>query len=410
MNLDINDPRITAFALGELQGSDAAEIARAVRNDPKIRAAVDEVRETSFSLMEVFGGEAPMLTAAQRQKVRSAGGVVIAEIEQVSQRRELGWKKTWLTGVGAAAAVALALYMVGGGWTGTSDLADSSKEQKQVSSSPRRSVSQIPGHVEGRWESVKTAGSQSVPMRSGKGSWALLQSYVNEQHALPPRGSVRIEEILNHFNYAQPSQLKSVDGSVVVDVEACVAPWNARRWLVAVHVEAESPEKLESSALSLTFDPDQVSRVRLLGYGVSKTAKVLSKGGGERDRITGGVNNYVIYELEPAKSAEIDGTGSGLAALSLADKGSLAVSVPSDGTEASEDLRFASLVVATGMWMSDTELSEELTKERILDEIKSFHSDTTATLSEKRHGLSEERREALSLIRKVLALPLSRQK
>ncbi len=56
MKIDLNDPRITAFALGELQGNDAIEIARAVRTDARVCAAVDEVRETSSMLMETLGG------------------------------------------------------------------------------------------------------------------------------------------------------------------------------------------------------------------------------------------------------------------------------------------------------------------------------------------------------------------
>jgi len=54
MKIDINDPRITAFALGELQGPDAVEIARAVHSDSRIRTAVDEVRETSFVLWNLW--------------------------------------------------------------------------------------------------------------------------------------------------------------------------------------------------------------------------------------------------------------------------------------------------------------------------------------------------------------------
>ena len=74
MKIDINDPRITAFALGELTGSEAAEIARAMRTDSGIRAAVDEVRETASLLHETLGGgKVQLLTAAQRAAVRSAG-------------------------------------------------------------------------------------------------------------------------------------------------------------------------------------------------------------------------------------------------------------------------------------------------------------------------------------------------
>jgi len=103
MKIDINDPRITAFALGELQGRDAIEMARAVSIDARIRAAVDEVRETSFLLMESLGaGDALVLTADQRKTVRSAGaGPVISEM---ASARVSFWRKPMVVGLGVAAA------------------------------------------------------------------------------------------------------------------------------------------------------------------------------------------------------------------------------------------------------------------------------------------------------------------
>jgi len=95
MKIDINDPRITAFALGELQGRDAREMARAVHRDMRIRKAVDEVRGTSYLLQETFGaGEVQMLTSSQRITVRSAGGAaVITDIESGRSADVPVWKR-----------------------------------------------------------------------------------------------------------------------------------------------------------------------------------------------------------------------------------------------------------------------------------------------------------------------------
>jgi Ca-activated chloride channel family protein len=45
--LDPDDPRLTAYALGELEGDDAARMAVAVAADPALRAAVEEIRATA---------------------------------------------------------------------------------------------------------------------------------------------------------------------------------------------------------------------------------------------------------------------------------------------------------------------------------------------------------------------------
>jgi len=403
MKIDINDPRITAFALGELQGTEATEMARVVREDPKVRAAVDAVRETSFLLMEAFEGEAPMLTPAHRQKVRSAGGVVISDIEQVSKAkaRSGAWQKMGVVGLGLAATIALMVYW-GGGGAGSSDLTHSSTSQKSVSSSLIRSVAQVSGHAEGDWVAVKSESRVAVPFVSGEGSWALLKSFVNEQHALPPRGAVRIEELVNHFEYTTPSQLTLAQnatresvGRVAADLEMCKAPWNAKRWLVAVNVAAKSVGDLKSAQLKLTFDPDRVERVRLLGYGKSQTANALSA----EDGVQGEVKNYVLYEVQPAKVEQIE-NGASLVTLTMSGGGTLGSSQLTAWADASEDLRFASLMAGSGMWMSGSYFKDGAPANLIRTGVDSFDFGNPS-------ALSEARREALSLVQKALALPIS---
>ena len=53
-----DDPRLTAFALGELEGEELAAVEAALRDDPAARAAVDEIRATARQL------EAALVTEA----------------------------------------------------------------------------------------------------------------------------------------------------------------------------------------------------------------------------------------------------------------------------------------------------------------------------------------------------------
>src|SRR5471032_1338234 len=55
-----DDPRLTAFALGELEGEELAAVEAALRDDPAARAAVEEIRATAAQLEAALGTE-PMV-------------------------------------------------------------------------------------------------------------------------------------------------------------------------------------------------------------------------------------------------------------------------------------------------------------------------------------------------------------
>ncbi|MBT8044097.1 MAG: hypothetical protein KJO79_04020, partial [Verrucomicrobiae bacterium] len=255
MKIDLNDPRITAFALGELKGQDAIEIARAVRNDSRVRAAVDEVRDTSGMLMDVLGGgEAHLLTPEQRDTVRKAGSSPV--ITDISSARVPFWKRPAVAGVGVAAAVAMMIYYIGGrpgaGPAGGSpdtlenpatwDWAAVDLESLTLPADPagvldsepsrssdalhavsaaisdnttrfRRELSERieqlePGEISSAkslpeldrdasqpWRSVEKGKPIPVPLASGATSWPWIKRSIMEQKKLPPPRAVRIEEM-----------------------------------------------------------------------------------------------------------------------------------------------------------------------------------------------------------------------
>jgi hypothetical protein len=57
MTLHSDDPRLTAFALDELEGEDLAQVAAAVASDPSLQAAVDEIRATAGQLTAALKAE-----------------------------------------------------------------------------------------------------------------------------------------------------------------------------------------------------------------------------------------------------------------------------------------------------------------------------------------------------------------
>jgi len=77
MTLDANDPRLTAYALGELDAEEARQLEQELADSPELELVVEETRQASAMLSESLAGEPPLfLTDAQRE-------AIVAEAENV---------------------------------------------------------------------------------------------------------------------------------------------------------------------------------------------------------------------------------------------------------------------------------------------------------------------------------------
>ncbi|HEX5221134.1 MAG TPA: von Willebrand factor type A domain-containing protein [Verrucomicrobiae bacterium] len=66
MNLNSDDPKLTAYALGELEGKERTEVETLLADNPKARQWVEEVRKTATQLEgELCRGEVPQLNSEQ---------------------------------------------------------------------------------------------------------------------------------------------------------------------------------------------------------------------------------------------------------------------------------------------------------------------------------------------------------
>ncbi|WP_413289016.1 AgmX/PglI C-terminal domain-containing protein [Bdellovibrio sp. HCB337] len=94
------DPRITAYALGELHGAEAEEVKRLVAQDPELQRYVEEIQGTANSLSVLFKQEELVpLKPAQREK-----------LEELTKPR-WSFKAVW-GGLGATLAVAGLAFVI----------------------------------------------------------------------------------------------------------------------------------------------------------------------------------------------------------------------------------------------------------------------------------------------------------
>ena len=356
MKIDLKDPRLTAFALGELKGDDAVEIAQAMSDDPLIRDEVDSIRATAFILKDVFDraslGGADMLEAEQRQKIREISKTKNDELEANRSKKSF-WQSSTMTGLTAAAAVFVFLFVItkkGGvgnemadaGWNWsrlkTEEIMmpsvlphtfqvsnEGGSSLQAVSTAISADMASYKQELEARmmtldiadlslagsskrheWQDVAVNAHIPLPLASGAVTWPLLNRYIEEKGELPPKGSLRIEEMVNHFTYKEPSMFSS--DRFNFDMELCRTPWDAETFLLAVHLQAK-PMVGEISALSelrLKLNPKLIKQARILGYDriSSKEGDVdKEKGlytGGRVMKASSSHGNYVFYELRPS--------------------------------------------------------------------------------------------------------------
>lgn len=71
------------------------------------------------------------------------------------------------------------------------------------------------------------------------------------QGNMPPKDSIRVEELINYFNYDYDMSFKK--HPVAVRVDSSISPWNKKRKLVRVALQADTPSNLINAKKNLVF-------------------------------------------------------------------------------------------------------------------------------------------------------------
>lgn len=409
MKLTPDDPRLSAYLLGELSAEEAAVIKRAAAADPAIKMSLSELEKTFRFLGSVLGGAGnEKLLPAQREAIRQAGrdadslGKVV---ELASAQRS--WKP-WLAGLGAAAAVAFAALLmsrvepnksgalvasgvvtdeiallpmpgpsVGEGSTSVGSRGGLAEEQaKSLESRPGGFLSDVAQHLDRRplpeKESLPMTGAQSgfssdsqtrLPVVVGTSSLRWVNGWIREKQQLPPRNAVRVEELIN--NAALPSGVQFEDLSVSLETMKC--PWNSESVLVGVQIKAGA-----SDARDLKVVYESEGTRRLLGSFSVRDDRELPS--------VLPANRRTLVMLEVIESA------SGLGAVSI-DLGVLSskFDVPGIRDGVTAGMRHASLLAGFGMWLR----GEGVTDDQVGAMLVEAEADADPVRAELRRVMSE---------------------
>jgi len=115
-------------------------------------------------------------------------------------------------------------------------------------------------------------------------SYANVRRFLN-QNRLPPAGAVRIEELVNYFNYDYPDPRGDIPFSVNVELAGC--PWKTQHQLVRIGLKGRNIEQESRPTSNLVFLLDvsgsmhDANKLPL----VKSAMKLLIDGLGENDRV-----------------------------------------------------------------------------------------------------------------------------
>src|SRR6266404_2485027 len=230
--MNIDDPKLTAYALDELDEPERSAIARATAHSPEVQRFVEETQDLARALRRALRSQYRI----ELQRELIAGGKLTAI------HSDAFWSKA---GPLAIAALLAVLAVVGAvvfssnesristptGSSLSRDLAGehanqfapveaedavrlSQNEKVEADAGPYAFTGERP------FVSVMTRPRSSVPLVVNSPSYLDVRRSINAG-LLPPRESVRIEGMINHFPYEYPQPTAGEPFSLNLDVVTC---------------------------------------------------------------------------------------------------------------------------------------------------------------------------------------------
>ncbi len=275
--MNVDDPKLTAYALDEVAEPERSAIARAAADSPEVQRCVAETRDLARALRSQYRIE------LQRESIASG--------KLMAVRGDAFWSKA---GPLAIAALLAVLAVVGAvvfssdesrisrptdsslspGLAGeqrkqfapveAEDAATSSQNEKfEADAGPYAFTGERP------FVSAINRPRSSVPLVVNSSSYLDVQRSINAG-LLPPRESVRIEGMINHFRYEYPQPAAGEPFSLNLDAMTC--PWEPTHRLVRIGLKGHRDVPVRAdSRIEVEFNPRRVASYRLIGYDRQKT-------------------------------------------------------------------------------------------------------------------------------------------
>lgn len=102
------------------------------------------------------------------------------------------------------------------------------------------------------WQRVAETPVSTFSANVDTASYSNLRRFLN-QGRLPPRDAVRVEELLNYFEYEDPQPRADGDAPFAVSLQMAASPWNAQRGLLRIGIQARNAASTRLPPANLVF-------------------------------------------------------------------------------------------------------------------------------------------------------------
>jgi hypothetical protein len=308
--MNVDDPELTAFALGELDEPGRSAVARAVADSPELQRVITETRELARALQAQYRLE------LERGLVASANLAAIRGDDFWSKARPL-----------AIAALVAVLAVIGAVMFSTNHLDTAPPSSSNLPSKFAAEHAQLNQFAaveaedaarlgqnekfkadagpfaftgERPFVSVISKRRSSVPLMVNSAPYSDVKRSI-DAGLLPTRDSVSIEAMINHFSYEYPQPAGDEPFSLNLDVVTC--PWEPAHLLVRIGLKGNQAVAVRTdSNIEVEFNPRCVASYRLIGYdrqGVE--AQSSNDDSVASQSIAAGYTLTTFYEVVPAK-------------------------------------------------------------------------------------------------------------
>jgi len=407
MKLHPEDPRLTAYLLGELCAEEASAVERASAADPAIRLALRDMERVQILLAGTLAPASVGLLPRQRENIRRRARQAALEgkiVTLASHRRS--WKP-FLIPVASAAAIILAITVLTrlpsgdagtsarnlpvtpANWdkiplevallpapgpadasrtgsapdspraTAGSGLAERSaardtaiektgdeflrKVAETLEASPVPSPKDLPDLIPRGLVSAAEHPTLELPIHSGRASLGWIRHAIEQEQTLPHPQAVRLEEILNSYAL-RPAGATAIAGGATLSTEIIACPWKPSAALLIISIRGAGESAREVRPV-FHANPDSVRRYRLLGFS--------SLDGVEPGKLPSRLPAKAVTTL--AIEIESHGSVSHFGTLEWTIDDQPAAPIPlvrQADDEPSDDARFAALLCTFAQWLS----------------------------------------------------------
>ena len=360
MKTNLDDPNLTAYALGELSGATQAAMEEAVAQSPEAQKFVQEIQQLAGRLTHEF-----------RLELEASGKPL--NIMPLPGPHSFWSDAQWMS-IGVAALLAVcaivAAVVLSNGVEGPKRLTGGRVGLPK----PSRDVQMEfePGPTDGPNEAAGESGFVSVAQKPVSTIPIAIRwrSYIDVRGAIeggawPTRESVRIEELINGFAYENPRATS--DQEIAMNLEIAGCPWREDHRLARVAFQAG--KVLGAVKAEVEFNPAEVRSYRLIGYDHGRLGRATTGA-----KMVPGDTVTVLYEIVPSETTQESGatltariryvdterSWTDVAHQQLYDSGQ-------DFASASPDFKFAAAVAGFGMMLRALPEKSEVTLGEVIE-------------------------------------------